>query len=77
MRIGSAWGSDDVPPVSRWPSARPGKILPSAPLLASLCTFTPHDDMHGEGALTATHQIVSKPVVFWTEGFETSEQMGA
>ena len=37
------------------------QILPSVSLLASLRTFTPHDDMHGEGALTATLPIVLKP----------------
>ncbi|GAA1114793.1 hypothetical protein GCM10009582_10210 [Arthrobacter flavus] len=37
------------------------------PLLAPLRTFTPHDDMYGEGALTVALQLISKPL-----GYEAS-----
>jgi hypothetical protein len=47
--------------VSRSPSAQPGTILPSAPLLASIRTLPRHDDLHGESALTGTFPNVSKP----------------
>jgi hypothetical protein len=40
------------------------RILPWRPFLDPGCTFTPHDKMHGDDALTATLESASQPHPF-------------